>query len=98
MTNVVPVHQARRHLGELIQKAHYGGMPFVLTHHDKPMATLIGTKEFIEMMELIEKHDPGLADTLAILSNPETQSQLEQSRRDSAAGRTVPIDKLVDND
>ena len=95
MPFTVPVHQARRHLGELLNQAFYRGRPFVLTRGQKPMAVLFGTHEFSEILELIEKHDPGLADTLAILADPELQAILEESGRDIAAGRTVPIEELL---
>ena len=95
MNVVVPMHQARRHLGELITQAHYLGRPFVLTRGNKPMAALIGTQVLSEMLDLVEKHDPGLADTFAILSNPAVQAILEQGEKDIKAGKVLPFDKSL---
>jgi PHD/YefM family antitoxin component YafN of YafNO toxin-antitoxin module len=95
MTTVIPINQARRHLGEIVEEAHYLGKPFLLIRGKKPMATLVGSQVFAQMIETIEKYDPGLADTLAIMSNPEIQALLEQSAQDVAAGRTVPITELL---
>lgn len=97
MTTVIPVNTARRHLGEVIQEARYGGKPFVLTRNKKPMVTLIGVKEFARMLKVIEKHDRGLADTLAIMSNPEIQEVLEQGEKDIVKGRTRPIEDLLED-
>ena len=97
MTFTVPVHQARRHLGELLNQAFYQGRSFVLTRGKKPMGVLFGAQEFSQILELIEKYDPGLADTLAILADPELQAILETSGQDIAAGRTVPIEELLND-
>jgi prevent-host-death family protein len=97
MTFAVPVHQARRHLGELLNQAFYKGRPFILTRGKQPMAVLLGAQEFSQILKLIEKHDPGLADTLAILADPQLQAILEESGRDIAAGRTVPIEELLND-
>ena len=95
MTTVVPVYQARRHLGELIEQAFYQGRPFILTRGKKPMAALIGTGVFSRALQLIEKYDPGLADTLAIMTNPEIQTILEEGEKDTSAGRTLPFDESL---
>ena len=95
MTSVVPVHQARRRLGELIEQAFYQDRPFILTRAKKPMATLIGTQMLARILELIEKYDRGLADTLAIMTNPEIQAILEDGEEDIRAGRTLPFDESL---
>ena len=95
MTTVVPVYQARRHLGELIEQAYYQGRPFILTRGKKPMAALIGTEVFSRVLQLVEKHDPGLADTLAIMTNPEIQAILEEGEKDIRVGRTLPFDERL---
>jgi hypothetical protein len=91
MNSVVPVNQARRHLEELINQAHYQGTPFLLTK-GKAMATLVGTKIFTQMLALVEKYDPGLADTLAVMSNPEIQAILEAGDKDIKEGKVRPFD------
>src|ERR1700682_4695964 len=78
MNSIISVHEARNHLSELIQQAHYLGKPFVLTRGKKPMAAIIGTQEFGRILELLETYDPALADTLAIMTNPELEDLLKQ--------------------
>ena len=95
MPFAIPVHQARRHLGELLNQAFYRGRSFVLTRAKKPMAVMLGTQEFAQVLELIEKHDSGLADTLAIFADPELLDVLEQGAKDVKAGRTISIDELL---
>ena len=93
MTFVIPVHQARRHLGELLNQAFYQGKPFVLTRGKKPMAVLFGAQEFSQILKLIEKHDHGLADTLAIMADPKLQAVSKQGEKDIKAGRVLPFDE-----
>ena len=97
MNSIISVHEARNHLGELIQQAHYLGKPFVLTRGKKPMAAIIGTQEFGRILELIETYDPGLADTLAIMTNPEVEDLLKQGDEAIQKGEMVPFDQnLID--
>ena len=97
MHSIISVHEARNHLGELIQQAHYLGKPFVLTRGKKPMAAIIGTQEFSRILELIETYDPGLADTLAIMTHPEVEDLLTQGNQAIQKGELVPFDiQLID--
>lgn len=48
------------------------------------------------MLKIIEAHDPGLADTLAIMSNPEVQEIIEAGEKDHQAGNLIPLDDLLD--
>ena len=97
MNSIISVHEARNHLGELIQQAHYLGKPFVLTRGEKPMAAIIGTQEFGRILELIETYDPALADTLAIMTNPEVEDLLKQGEAAIRKGKMVPFDQnLID--
>lgn len=95
MQTTLSIHEARQQLGELINQAFYQGTPFILTRGKKPMATIIGTKEFKEILKLIEKHDPGLADTLAIMANPEVQKILAEGEEEIKKGHLIPFDETV---
>lgn len=95
MNTVLSVHQARNHLGELIQQAHYLGKPFVLTRGKKPMAAIIGTQEFGRIMELIETYDPALADSLAIMTNPQIEEVLKAGDAAIQKGEMVPFDEQL---
>jgi hypothetical protein len=95
MNTVVSVNQARDHLGQLIQEAHYLGKPFVLTRGKKPMAAIIGTLEFARILELIETYDPALADTLAIMMNPEVEELLKQGDAAIQKGEMASFDETL---
>jgi hypothetical protein len=43
------------------------------------------------------KHDPGLADTLAIMSNPEIEALLEEGDENVKQGKGVPFDQWLDD-
>ena len=94
MHTPIQISEARGKLGELVNEAYYTGKPFQLAKGNKPMAMLIGTKEFQEMLKSIEAHDPGLADTLAIMSNPDAQAVIEEGEKDAQAGNLIPLAHL----
>ena len=91
MHTTLQISEARGKLGELVNEAYYTGKPFQLAKGNKAMAMLIGTKEFGEMLRIIEEHDPGLADTLAIMSNPDVQAIIEAGEKDQKEGNLIPL-------
>ena len=95
MHTTLQISEARKQLGELVNEAYYTGKPVQLAKGSKPMAILIGTKEFGEMLKIIEVHDPGLADTLALMSNPEAQAVIEEGEKDHQAGNLIPLEHLL---
>jgi prevent-host-death family protein len=98
MSTVVPVHQARKHLGEIVERAFYEEKPFILTRVKKPMAVLVGTRVFAQILELVEKYDSGLADTLAIMANPEIQAILKAGEQNIREGKSVPFNEWLNED
>ncbi len=95
MQTKVQISEARKQLGALVNEAYYTGKPFQLAKGNKPMAMLIGTKEFAEMLKIIEAHDPGLADTLAIMANPEVQAIIEEGEENLKTGYLLPFDESL---
>ena len=98
MTTTIPVNQARQHLGLLIEQAHYLGKPFLLTRGKKAMAAIIGSHELVRILELVETYDPGLADTLAIMANPEIDTLLAEGEKAIQQGDISPFDETVLDD
>ncbi len=92
-STIVPVNQARRHLGQLVEEVFYRDKSFLFTRSKRPMAVLIGKSLFAQMVKVIEKYDHGLADTLAIMSNPELQAVLEEDEHN--ADQAVPFDESL---
>lgn len=95
MNTIISVNQARDHLGELIQQAHYLGKPFVLTRGKKPMAAIIGTQMFGRILELIETYDPALSDSLAVMTNPAVEDLLKQGDAAIQKGEMVGFDQTL---
>ena len=89
------MNQARQHLGSLIEQAHYLGRPFVIKRGNKLMAALIGSHEFVRILDLIEHYDPGLADALAIQTNPDIQAILEEDEKHIQKGELIPLEQAV---
>lgn len=85
---------ARKNLSELVNQAYYEGKLFGISKGKKPMGVLIGAKEWKEIIETIEMHDQGLADTLAITADPELQTLLKESEKEITSGKLVPLDEV----
>ena len=88
-----PLSEARKNLSELVNEAYYEGKLFGISKGKKPMGVLIGAKEWKEIVEAIEMHDQGLADTLAITADPKLQAVLKQSEKEIESGKLIPLDE-----
>jgi|SRR5215212_7854832 len=96
MQNTIQISEARKVLGELVNQAYYEGKPIQLVKGQKPMATVIGNREFAEILKVLEAHDPGLADALAIMSNPEIEALLEEGEENIKKGDLIPLEHWLD--
>ena len=94
MGSMLQLSEARKNLSELVNEAYYEGKLFGISKGKKPMGVLIGAKEWKEIIETIEMHDQGLADTLAITANPELQALLKDGEKDIRAGKLIPLDEV----
>ena len=94
MSRLFPLSEARKNLSELVHEAYHEGKLFGISKGKKPMGVLIGAREWKEIIETIEMHDQGLADTLAIMADPELQALLKKGEEDIKAGRLIPLDEV----
>ena len=86
--------EARKNLSELVNQAYYEGKLFGISKGKKPMGVLIGTKEWKKIVETIEMHDQGLADTLAITADPKLQTILKDAEVEIKSGKLIPLDEV----
>ena len=94
MGSMLQLSEARKNLSELVNEAYYQGKLFGISKGKKPMGIFIGAKEWKEIVETIEMHDPGLADTLAITADPQLQILLKEGEKEIAAGKLIPLDEV----
>jgi prevent-host-death family protein len=94
MGRIFPLSEARKNLSELVNEAYYEGKLFGISKGKKHMGVLVGAKEWKEIIETIEMHDQGLADTLAITADPELQALLKESEKEITSGKLVPMDEV----
>jgi prevent-host-death family protein len=94
MGRMFQLSEARKNLSELVNEAYYEGKLFGISKGKKPMGVLIGAKEWKNIVEAIEMHDQGLADTLAITADPELQKLLKESEKDIKEGNLISLDEL----
>ena len=93
MDAVLPVNLARRNLGQIVEEAFYLDKVFALTRSKRPMAMVLSNKLFAQMVKAIEQYDQALADTIALMSNPELQAILEED--DQHPETTLTFDERV---
>jgi prevent-host-death family protein len=94
MGRMFQLAEARKNLSELVNEAYYEGKLFAISKGKKPMGVLIGAKEWKEIIEAIEMHDQGLADTLAITADPQLQTFLKNSEKDIKSGNLIPLEEV----
>lgn len=88
------VSEARKNFSEIVNLAYYQGRFFGISKGKKPMGVFIGAREWKQIIERLEAHDPSLADTLAINADPELQAFLKKSAQDIKGGKLVPLDEI----
>ena len=94
MGRVFQLSEARKNLSELVNEAYYESKLFGISKGKKPMGVVVGTKEWKKIIETIEMHDQGLADTLALTANPELQEIIKEGEKDIKAGKLIPLDEV----
>lgn len=92
----IGAYQARQNFGQLLEQAFYQGKSFLVKRGKKKMAYLVGQPVFAALFKLMEK-DKGLADTLAIITNPQVRKIIERGGKDIKAGRTYPLESLLED-
>ena len=94
MGSMLQLSEARKNLSELVNEAYYEGKLFGISKGKKPMGVLIGAKEWKEIIETLEMHDQGLADTLALTADPELQAIMKKGEKEIKSGKLVPLDEV----
>ena len=94
MGRMFQLAEARKNLSELVNEAYYEGKLFGISKGKKPMGVLIGAKEWKEIIETLEMHDQGLADTLAITADQELQNFLRASEKEIGSRKLIPLDEV----
>lgn len=56
--------------------------------------SLRGAKDWKEIIETIEMHDQGFADTLAIAADPKLQEFIKDSQKEIRSRRLIPLDEV----
>ena len=80
----VPITQAKSKLLDMVRLIHDRDDTYAITKNGVPEAVMISMKKF-----------EGLLETIEILADKETMSQLQGSKDDVAKGRFVDIDETL---
>lgn len=95
MNTQLSISEVRENLGELVNQAYYSGKLFGVSKGNKPMGVLVGATQWKEIVRVIEEHNPGLADTLAIMADPELQKILEEGDKEIAQGNLISWEQVT---
>lgn len=95
MNAQLPISEFREQIGELVNQAYYSGKLFGVSKGNKPMGVLVGATQWKEIVRVIERHNPGLADTLAIMADPELQKILEEDNEHAQKGNLIPWTQVI---
>lgn len=78
--NRLPITKARINLGQIARRAHNGNEYFILEKDGIPVIGIMAADELEDYLEL---------------RNPKVKASIAASRKDLAAGRTRPAQKLL---
>jgi hypothetical protein len=91
---------ARQHLGELLELAHYKNHLFRISRKNKAMGWLVGI-EFMQaisgLLEHIIEHHPALADTLTLSLDDHIRAVIEEGTKEVKEGKRLPIGVILED-
>jgi len=77
---------AKNNLGELLDKAHFGEAPFLVTKRREPWAVILGIDAYEDLLDQL--------DTMAEQISPELQKSLEQSMEEYRRGDVGTLEDI----
>jgi len=92
----IGAYQARQNFGELLEQSFYQGKSFLVKRGNKKMAYLVGQPFLVALFDLLDK-DKGLADTLAVMTNPLAKEIIEKGKKEIESSQTYPLKKLLED-
>jgi spore maturation protein SpmA len=93
-TNIIPLTEVRENIGELVNRAYYNQGFFGVSKGKKFMGAFVSADIWKEMIRVVEEHNQGLADTLAVMADPELQKLFEEGEQDARNGNTISLEQL----
>lgn len=82
--------QLRNNLSSFVEQAHYTNTQVRLTRHNKPLARIVG-EDFMQNLERLLEQDPGLRETLEIMSDKNMVEMIAESQEDVQRGNLRPL-------
>ena len=93
--NIISVStlDVRRGFGDFLNRVFYGCEQVRIKRKNKTLARLV-PENLALAWDQLQKDDPHLADSIALLTNKELLTEIEQGSRDSGAGKNVSLESL----
>lgn len=93
--NIVSVStlDVRNSFGDFLNRVFYGSEQIRIKRKNKTLARLV-PENLALAWDQLQKNDPGLADTIALLTNKELLTEIEQSSHDYRAGEKITLESL----
>lgn len=83
MKNIVPVTDLQRQAAQILEELSDSGEPMIITQRGRAKAVLLSAERYAQIEEDLE-----LLDDLELLE------MIEESKRDIAEGKTIPLDEV----
>jgi hypothetical protein len=84
---------ARRGFGDFLNRVFYGSEQIRIQRKNKTLARLV-PENIALAWDQLQKNDPGLADTIALLANKELLTGIEEGSNDYKSGKKIPLESL----
>lgn len=92
-TPSLKISEVRDKLTELTERAHYRFEQFRITRKNKPLARIV-SDEYMQVIDQLVEQDAGLADTIALMLNPDALSAVQEGMQAVQRGEIMPLQEL----
>jgi len=82
----------RKQLGNVLNRVYYQGSQIRIIKNKQLVVRLV-PEQFMVALDEIMENEPGLADTLALMLNPEIKTTIKKGLEDYEKGNVVSLDE-----
>ena len=90
------ISEVRDKLTELSERAHYRFEQFQIRRKNKPLARIV-SDEYMQVIDQLVEDNAGLADTIALMLNPDALNAVQAGMQAVQHGEIVPLREAGDN-
>ncbi len=94
-------YQVHGELAKVVEAVRENRVQYLISEQGETQAVVLSAEQYQTVMDILHaltRLTPVQMEVLEILADPQMMSQLEKSLADANAGRTVPLQALVEED